>query len=176
MDLDLVSFLPLVHLTSETFRWFLVLLIFFFLIYFQLECLWLFPPTSSSKPGVLLLLWSVGRSAGWACSLWGCCSATLWWDACCVSHVTLNNPCTSGSLCFIIFNTIWFHVCPHTGWTRAVLLPDFRGLLRFQCSISAIFCPRDQRKDNGRDHGGLQQTELQEQGRWRRKHRHQSCN
>lgn len=76
----------------------------FFLIYFQLECLWLFLPTSSSKPGVPLLMWSVGRSAGWACSLWGCCSATLWWDTCCVSYVTLNNPyITSLSLYVIVY-------------------------------------------------------------------------
>lgn len=55
-------------------------------------------------------------------------------------------------------------ICGHTGWTRAVLLPDFRGLFHFQCSIYAILCPGDQRKGNAGNYGGLQQTELQEQG------------
>lgn len=46
----------------------------------KLECLWLFLPTSSYKPGVLLLTWSVGLSTGFACSSWRCCSAILWWE------------------------------------------------------------------------------------------------
>lgn len=131
-------------------------------IFLQRECLWLSLPTSSYKPGDLLPMWSVGPSAGWACSLWVCCSATLWWDICCVSsqiiHIHLS--------VWLLYLTQSDFMCASAGWTRPVLLPDFCGLHFSQCSISFIFCPRDQRKDNGRNYGGLQQIELQEKRRW----------
>lgn len=55
---------------------------FWFLFYFivQVVCLWLLLLTSSYKPGVLPLMWSAEPSTGWACSWWGCCSVTLWWE------------------------------------------------------------------------------------------------
>lgn len=95
---------------------------------------------------------------------------------CSSSHVdnifSAHSWAFSAELCLCVWRhvfvlTRFVFACAHTGWTWAVLLPDFRGLLHFQRSIHAILCPRDQRKDNDRDHDGLQQTELQEQ-----EHRH----
>lgn len=101
-----------------------------FSIFFQLECPWLSLLTSSYKHGVHLLTWSVGLSTGWACSLWGCCSATLWWDTCCVPCVTSHDvkyglgrvylntfyKLTSHLSLYVTsassFNTIWFHMHP----------------------------------------------------------------
>lgn len=59
---------------------------------------------------------------------------------------------------------LWWDLIPcfRPGWTRPVLLPDFRGLHHLQRCVFAGVCSRDQRKDNGGDNTRLWPSELQE--------------
>lgn len=51
--------------------------------------------------------------------------------------------------------SVFLFSCTHTEGTRTVLLPVFCGLHPFQWRLRDIFCARDQRKDDGRDHRGV---------------------
>lgn len=155
MDLGLVSFFC--HLTpAQNISHIFYASLSNCVILAQLECLWLSLLTSSCKPGVLLLTWSVGPSTGSACSSWGCCSATLWWDVCCVSsylkwpryiqsaifmsHRNLISCVSSqdglGQFCFLIFVAysvfsaafLIFFVPETKGKTMVEIMEDFNTL------------------------------------------------
>lgn len=82
-DSDPVSQLVLVHLREATPSFFSTpISVFLFCFIVQVVCPWLSLLTSSYKPGVLQPMWSAEPSTGWACSWWGCCSVTLWWETC----------------------------------------------------------------------------------------------
>lgn len=83
----------------------------------------------------------------------------------CLLCIVLSQMTQIHSICYLYVTSQSDFMCVLAGWTRPVLLPDFCGLQRIQRGIPDIFRPRDQRKDNGRDYGGLQHAELQEQVR-----------